>query len=153
MATEQEGQLSALLVPIQDKMLLVPNVTIAELINFEKPNASGDTPDWHLGQLTWREQTIPVVSFEIANGEEYRGDTSNARVAIVNGITGQRELPFYAIIVQGIPHSVKLTENEIVKQDENLGEVEMLAVQASGEPAVIPNLDKLEKMILDFGLA
>ncbi|MGI0118852.1 chemotaxis protein CheW [Zooshikella sp. RANM57] len=151
---DRDEVLSSLLIPIQDKMLLLPNVSVAEIIGFQQPSSSSDTPEWHLGQINWREQSIPVISFEVANGEEYRGTSRNARVAIINSISGNRELAFFAIVVQGIPHSVRLTESDVIAQDEpNQGELEAMHVLAHGEPAIIPKLDSLETMILAYGLA
>lgn len=142
------GTIACLLTPVTGKQLLLPNVTVAEVVpagELQPPPAGA--PDWHLGFVIWREQRIPVVAFEALNGEGAPREVE--RVAIVSGISAQRDLPFYGLVVQGIPSSAKVK----IAQLEDLegaptGPMEFLKVRYLGELAVIPDLDALEAKLL-----
>ncbi len=145
--------LSGLLIPLQGKQLLLPNVSVAELVAWQPPVPLEQAPDWLLGQFRWREQTLPLVSFERCNGEQ--GDSSSGsaqeRVVILNGIGGDARLPFIGLLVQGIPRSIRLSPRELVPLSGHQGTLEKMRVQASGEEAVIPDLDLLERLLLESG--
>lgn len=144
---EQE-QVASLLIPMQSKSLLVPNVVVAEvvaLVTLEK--TSGSSP-WVLGNFIWRGQQVPVLSFEIANSQVHGQDSTSARLAVFNTTTGQSALEFFALLVQGIPRILKLSAAEI-REDEQapVGEAEQMAVITQLGKAVIPNLNHLEGLL------
>lgn len=142
------GTIACLLAPITGKQLLLPNVTVAEVVpaaELQPPPAGA--PDWHRGFVAWREQRVPVVAFETLNGEGAPREME--RIAILAGISAQRELPFYGVVVQGTPNSAKVK----IAQLEDLegaptGPMEFLKVRYLGELAVIPDLDALEAKLL-----
>ncbi|HET8730299.1 MAG TPA: chemotaxis protein CheW [Moraxellaceae bacterium] len=142
------GTISCLLTPVTGKQLLLPNVTVAEVVaatELQPPPAGA--PDWHRGFLMWKDQAIPVVAFETLNGEGAPREVE--RVAILSGIRTQRELPYYGLVVQGIPGSarVKIAQLEDL-EGAPTGPMEFLKVRYLGELAVIPDLDALESAIL-----
>ncbi len=152
--THKPESLSGLLIPLQGAQLLLPNVSVAELVAWQPPAPVDDAPDWFLGQLRWRERTLPLISFERCNGHKLE-ESSNAiqeRVVILNGIGGEPRLPFIGLLVQGIPRSIRLTPQELMPVSGTLGAVEKMRVQASGEEAVIPDLERLEQLLLESGL-
>ena len=142
------GTIACLLTPVTGKQLLLPNVTVAEVVSATElqPPPEG-APEWHRGFLTWRDQRIPVVAFETLNGEGEPRDVE--RVAILSGIRSQRDLPFYGLVVQGIPGSarVKIAQLEDL-EGAPTGPMEFLKVRYLGELAVIPDLDALESALL-----
>ncbi len=151
MSETTEGFIAGLMVPLRDKQLLVPNVSVAELIGYESPELQADTPDWYLGTIIWRDVQIPLVSFEAANGESYDVEQLAERTIVFNGISGRDELPFYAVAAEGIPHAVRVGPEDAVQQEGELGECTAMMVHLSGEDAIIPDLDHLESMILALG--
>ena len=60
----------SLWVPLNDLGLLVPNVAIAEVINYQPLDMVQDGPEWLLGVMRWRDQELPVVSMERLLGFE-----------------------------------------------------------------------------------
>lgn len=142
------GTIACLLVPVTGRQLLLPNITVAEVIAMtEITPAPAGSPAWHLGFITWRDQPVPVVAFEGMNGQNVPRE--HERIAIVSGISAQRDLPFYGIVAQGVPRLAKVK----IAQLEDLegaptGEVEFLQVRYAGELAVIPDLDALEAHLL-----
>lgn len=142
------GTIACLLTPVTGKLLLLPNVTIAEVVPAEQMLPSpDDAGPWHQGFIKWRELTVPVIAFETMNDNQPPRDYE--RIAIVSGISAQRELPFYGIAVQGIPRlaKVKIAELEDL-EGASTGPMEFLKVRHAGELAVIPDLDAVEARLL-----
>ena len=136
-----------LLIPTQGKSLLLPNVTVAEVVGYTPPRALENAPAWFLGFIIWRGEQVPVLSFETANREIHGANTASARIAVMNGSGSSSRLPFFAVVVQGIPRMVRVNEEDIEQSDENLGPAEAMAVKTSVGKAYIPNLQYLEGLL------
>ena len=75
----------------------------------------------------------------------------DARFAVVNGVGNHPDMPFFAILVQGIPRLVHLTEKDIQEVEAmKMGEFDMKAVSIDEGQAMIPDLDLLENKLLDY---
>lgn len=153
---EQYGQdttqLSTLLLPVSGKQLILPNVTVAEVVHYSEPEKfeDDDFPDWLLGFTTWREQQVPVMSFELFNESPIAPDSANLRLAIINGAKSTGMMPFYAIITEGAPRLLRVDQDEIKSlPDAELSNGDLMAVSCAGEDAVIPNLELLEDRLLE----
>ncbi|MEJ2041756.1 MAG: chemotaxis protein CheW [Reinekea sp.] len=147
-AKREVNVVSSLLVPLQNKNLLVPNVMIAEVVGMQHLQPIGSAPPWALGNVEWRGELIPVISFEIANSQVRGRDTSSARLAIFNTIGNRTRYHFFAVLVQGIPRMMKLTDMEVREDVQaSVGEAEKMAVITQLGKAVIPNLDYLESLL------
>ncbi len=138
------GTIACLLAPIAGRQLLLPNVTVADVLpptDLLPPPAGA--ADWLRGHVVWRDAPVPVIAFEVLNGEPVPRE--HQRIAILNSITGNSQLPFYGVLVQGVPRlaKVKIAELEDL-ESAPVGPVEFLQVRYSGELAVIPDLDALE---------
>ncbi len=142
------GTIACLLTPVTGKQLLLPNVTVTEVVaGNELVPAPDGSPAWKLGMLSWRDMLVPVIAFEGLNGQSVPRECE--RVAIISGISAQRELPYYGIVVQGIPRLAKVKIAELEDLDgAATGPVEFLQVRYAGELAVIPDLDALEAHLI-----
>jgi len=141
------------LIPLADMRLLLPTTCIAEIVDWQQPEAVDDAPAWLLGMLEWRGLRVPLLSFEAANGRP-RGEVSRrGRIAVLNGIGGDPELPFYALQLQGIPRLVQVDQasiGAISGPDETLPLVREYAMLQDAE-VLIPDLDGLEALIKSAG--
>lgn len=140
-------EVASLLVPMVARPMLVPNVTVAEIVDWHQPERREGDPDWMLGMFHWRGIDIPLVSLELMNDPEEDEAFSGARIAVLNGV-GVSKKDFYAVCVQGIPRLVRVYPAEIggEEQVENAPAFDML-VTVNGERAMIPNLDYVEEQI------
>lgn len=140
-------EVASLLVPMVARPMLLPNVTVAEIVGWENPTRRDGDPEWLLGMFHWRGIDIPLVSLELMNDPDEEEGHEGTRIAVLNGV-GKTKQDFYAISVQGIPRLVRVYPAEIgVEEDfENTPAFEMM-VTVNGEKAVIPNLDFVEEQI------
>lgn len=147
------AELVTFLMPVTKRYLLLPNVTVAEIIHHRTPTQPDDMPTWFLGDLEWRGQKVPMVSFEALNEEPFQADGRRQNIAVLNGITQPEKLPFIAVLTQGAPRLMRLTPDEITGDEasqDRKGPAELMVVSANGETASIPDLNFIENCVLDL---
>ena len=151
MLDHRTSQLTGLLLPLADRHLVLPNVAIAEPIDFQRGEPASDAPPWYLRQVTWRDRQLPLISFEAACGEaSVTGERS--RIVVLNALGGRPSLKFIAMVIQGIPRSYKL-DSQLSYVDVPLCSLELAAVQVGEHVAKVPDLMGLEALLVESGLA
>ena len=143
-------ELSILLIPVNGKQLILPNVSVAEIVGYSEPKKAGEGPGWLKGWVAWRAQTVPLFSFEEINQETMPTDSANRRIVILNGIIDSGHLPFCAMISDGVPRAMRIRPREIASLDDDgeKGIAELTSVVVNGEHAVIPNMDWLQQQLI-----
>ncbi|MDO6683342.1 MULTISPECIES: chemotaxis protein CheW [unclassified Oceanobacter] len=147
---EQPGQVDCLMIPLNDRQLLLPNVTVAEIIPFSQLMTTNSRVDWIIGSIQWRGIGIPVICYELLNGTPAPRPSPDARFAIINGVGQYSEMPFFGILVQGIPKLTRVLEQDIQQVDAvmGMGSLDQMAVSVEGESAFIPDLEQIETQLL-----
>ena len=144
--SQDAESLTGLLMPLADRMLLVPNVAVAELIPYRAPQAVQGMPAWFLGQVQWRDLSLPLLSF--------RPPPAASRSARAGGRAQRcrraRSRQFIALLVQGIPHSIKV-DASLARADVELAPLELDAVNLGDMQARIPDRSAWSKLA-DAGL-
>jgi chemosensory pili system protein ChpC len=138
-------EITALLIPMQGRPWLVPNIAVAEIIPLRQPDRPGRGAEWMLGWLSWRDQDVPLISFERLNESGAVSIGAQARIAIINSGSGHPS--FYGVIVQGIPRQAKISRDELVEEPVETGPAEAMCVQLGGDLAVVPDLESIEKAV------
>ncbi|QSP95415.1 chemotaxis protein CheW [Marinobacter salinisoli] len=143
--------LACVLIPMNERQLLLPNVSIAEVVDFASSDPAKDSPDWLAGYLDWRGLSLPVISYDAANGGTFMVPGDNrGRIVVLNTIGEQHErVPFLALLTQGIPSQTRLTEDQVVETDGENGPADLMKVEVDGDSAWIPNLEYLEALVLE----
>ena len=143
------NELATLLLPVNGKQLVLPNVTVAEIIPYQDAEAVEDMPDWHLGMLSWRNQQIPLLSFDTINGESFISQSADRRIAVINAIMDDDRLQFYGIVTEGVPRLMRVMADEMsADAGEEPGPAEVSRVMISGERAAIPDIDYIQDQLL-----
>ena len=122
-----------------------PNIAIGELIPSRQPDRPGHGRDGLLGWISWREEDIPLISFEKLNDSGQVVIGNDARIAVINTVSGDTR--FYAMIIQGIPRQSRIVKDDLVEEPVETGPAESMYVQLGGDLAVIPDLDAIERAI------
>lgn len=140
----------SLWVPLEEVNLLVPNVAIAEVINYQPLDLIHDGPDWLLGCLRWREQELPVVSAERLFGFNLPQGERGSRISVLNSVLPDTDLPFYAIVTASIPRLFSADEDALgssMLADRELPDTVVDCVRIGNEEALIPDLDNIQAMV------
>lgn len=144
-------EVASLLIPLQGQTVLLPNVTVAEIVPVSPIQPVDNSPNWYLGNCQWRELTVPLLSFEALNGDERPGLHSRARFAVLNTTGINDSLPFIAILTQGLPRLARVSEDEISEREDSENRpYDFMHVSWAGEYTIIPNVAAIEKTFLEY---
>ena len=148
---QQVSEVASLMIPITDRLLLVPTVTVAEMIPYQEPMHHPEAPDLYLGDVGWREQQVPLISFELINGEPKPNYGAGCRIDVLNNTCVNEKLPFLGIAAQGIPRLSRVKAEEIQEiEGKNLKRYELMAVSHAGESVMIPDVSALEQTLTEY---
>ena len=148
--SDKPTDIACLLLPLFDRQLVLPNETVVEIVSSQGVERVEGKASWFLGQLPWRDQIIPVISFERLNGEGVENAWVKGHIAVLNSISQESKLPFFGILIQDIPRLIRLAKEEVahdVSAEPAL--MEQMIVSVIGESACIPHLEKIEQSLLE----
>lgn len=147
----QVSEVSSLLIPLVGRHLLVPAVTVAEMVPFRNPERDPESPDWYLGDIMWREQRVPLITLEVLSGEAMPAYDSHCRIAVLNNAGVDDSLPFLGLATQGIPRLSRVKADEVHElENAQLRRFELMHVSHAGEDLVIPDVVALEQAFIDY---
>jgi chemosensory pili system protein ChpC len=141
--------LHCVLIPMNHRQLLLPNVSIAEVVDHDTHLSGDEGPDWLAGYLDWRGQKLPVISYEGANEQEALiPGAGRGRIVVLNTIGPNHDrLPFLALVTRGIPSQTRLEPEQIHGREESdQGPADLMQVEVEGESVWIPDLEYLENL-------
>lgn len=149
MLTTVQDSIRTLIIPMQGRNLLLPNVAVAEVVPYMRPRALADAPEWLLGTISWRGLTIPLVSYDGLYGAGVQAGVGQARIAVLNTVHPDSGLKFYALVTAGIPQ-LKRVNADLLQEVSTEDATGVLSQVQIGEiQAVIPDLSALESMVAD----
>ncbi len=146
MADKIPDEVASLLIPMVGRPMLLPNVAVAEIVPWEEPEKQDNAPEWYLGNVSWRGIDIPLVSLELMNDTDVDEAYSGHRIAVLNGV-GSTKKEFYAVSVQGLPRLIRVYGEEVSGEEQLSEPAYDMNVLVSGERAMIPDLDFVEKQV------
>lgn len=145
-------EIASLLIPIADQQLLLPTVSVAEMLPYKKPQIR-DTqidilPSWFLGNVLWRGVMVPMFSYEAINGQPIPSIKGVSQMAILNNTGASDQLPFICFPTQGIPRLNRISVDAIkVDENQTLANFDEMHVIINDDAAIIPNIQKIEQAV------
>ena len=149
--TESTNIIRGVLIQVAEARLLLPNATIAEVLSYADPEPVADAPDWLLGRMRWRGWQLPLVSFSRFSGiAEDRGGLGS-KVIVLKALGGDTKHPFFALLTQGFPRLVTVTEGTLVSDSDDAGVPEgvLARVRLNEDDALLPDLTAIEEKIAE----
>ncbi len=143
-----DDSLPCFVLPMCAEPIIVPSITVAEVIDYTPPEPMHGAPAWFMGTVEWRSVTIPVVSFERFNHLSESRQGADSKLAIMNVVSNQHYMRFFALVVQGIPKPVRIQNDSLEKQDESMSDGVAMKVLHGGQITLIPDMDAIERSIL-----
>ncbi|MFV2055947.1 MAG: chemotaxis protein CheW [Thiohalomonadales bacterium] len=133
------------LIPLDNMRLILPNTSVAEVINYEIPAKIDEPPTWFMGLLWWRGLDIPLLKFEtLACGKSVNAGR-RSRIIVINAISTSAKKSFYGILTQGIPRLMSLNAEIIIDSPEQKLESFVLRnTLIDGNTAIIPDQEAME---------
>lgn len=138
--------ISCVVIPTGNSVLLLPNVCVAEILPWRRIKPLADQPDWCLGLLGWRGESVPVVSFDRFNGDP-NGPDSGRCLVVMNRARRESGRAFYAFVAQGLPRILQLADDDVVNQAGDLRNAEAIRAKVGTEPVIVPKLSVIEDAV------
>ena len=135
------------LIQVTGSKLLLPNASITEVLSFASPEKIAEAPDWLLGKIQWRGWQLPLISFACFSGGEVETGGIGSKVIVLKALGGDSKRPYLALLIQGFPRLVTVTEDRLtaITEHETLRNGVLSHVQLDEQDALIPDLLALEK--------
>lgn len=142
----------SLLVPISNKSIMLPTVSVAEMLPYRTPEQlipMEGKPAWFLGSVSWRGVMIPMISYEGISGHEMPNIKAVSQMVVLNSTGVHSKLPFLCFPTQGIPRlSRVLPDNIIEDTSQTCDTYDEMAVLVNDVAATIPNVAQLEQALV-----
>jgi chemosensory pili system protein ChpC len=146
--------LPTLLFSIEGGQMLLPDIAIAEIIDYYAVNNedADDKPDWWLGQLHWRGLEVPLISLESINHGAFFTQKTSLKIIVVNALHELKEsIGYWAFVALDTPKLQRIQSDSLaLAEDESFGEVSLMHVELFGQSVSIPDMEKIETLILPY---
>ncbi|WP_240126787.1 chemotaxis protein CheW [Thermomonas alba] len=150
MSSELAPIIRGVLIQVAQARLLLPNATIAEVLSFATPEPVENAPAWLLGRIRWRGWQLPLLSFSRFAGLAEEQGGLGSKVVVLKALGGDSRRPYFALLTQGFPRLVTVTEAALARLDE-VGEAlppgVLARVRLNEDEAVVPDLEALEETL------
>jgi chemosensory pili system protein ChpC len=144
-----QRDIRGVLINVTQGRLLLPNASVAEVITYSEPEAVANAPDWLLGRVRWRGWRLPLLSFSRLAGWSNEDGQLGAKVAVLKALGNDPKLPFFAVLSQGFPRLVTVSDAALV-QSHDLKQLPLgvhSRVTLNDDPASVPDLASIELLI------
>lgn len=138
--------ISCVVIPAGNTTLLLPNVCVAEILPWRRIKPLADQPEWCLGLLGWRGESVPVVSFDRFNGDSNGAERGRCLV-VMNRARRAESRAFYALVAQGLPRILQLADDDVANQSGDLRGGEAIRAKVGTEAVIVPKLSVLEDAV------
>jgi chemosensory pili system protein ChpC len=139
-----------MLIPLQQHYLLLPNTVIAEVIPMPRVTRAEDKPSYCIGQYQWNNHQLTLLDLEdLVEDEKDHNEQAN-KLCIIYSINPDNKLQAYALPCHGAPQLIHLNETalQLVNDDNKTSDFLHCRTHIGNKIAYIPNLDKLEELVL-----
>ena len=145
LAIEPES-ISCLIIPVGETNLLLPNVTVAEILPWRKIKKWAAAPHWCIGLLNWRGETVPVIRYEKLNDTNASAEAGRC-LLIMNRTQPGSAREFYGLAVDGLPRLVRLGSDDFKNCSNDLKVADAAHLQIGLETATVPRLSYIEEQV------
>lgn len=140
-----QEDLRGVLLPLQHTQILLPNVTVSEVIGYRETDLVANAPDWLLGSINWRQRKVPVVAFDYFLSKAVSAPGYRARIALCHNLRGNPKLPFIGMLCSSIPRLARVN-SETLRDDDQAGKLPHMTLSHAyylDEEVWVPDLEAI----------
>lgn len=142
-------RIHSLEIPLHGLSLLLPSAAVAEVTNPpDRLCPVPSAPAWLLGVFGWRQQPVPVVSFEVLLGQPPKPATAGSRIVVLYPVRGPRDNEFFGLLSMAEPRPQPITEGAVEAEDsDKLPDTPFVAagIKLKERVLLIPDFDALRR--------
>ena len=150
--TYENDLIKSIILTLKNKLVVVPNAAVAEIVSVSDVRETENSPNWLLGKTRWHGVDLPVVSYEAADGDEAQAVNLNTQIAVMYSASEDEEIkyPFIGLAMHGVPHVSTFSREQINADEGAFDDHPMVAhkVRINGAAAGILDIPAIEKMLM-----
>jgi chemosensory pili system protein ChpC len=144
--------LKCVILTLRKENVVVPNALVAEIISVKEVVESENAPKWFLGNMNWRGESVPLLSFEAAAGDDVSKVNLNTQAVVLYAVgkDGDKvESPYLGLVMSGVPHVSRFSREQIVTDGEEVNNHPMVAqkVRINGAKVSILDVDAMVSLV------
>lgn len=145
----QNEVIRCMLLPLAEDALLLPNVSVAEVIAYVEPTNKTEN-NYVIGSIDWRGATVPIVSFESLCDLVNKENSIRDRIAIIYNPEGDVNKPYLGIKLVDIPKSFRAETDHLIEEAITIEQQEFITNQLIDDEKriFIPNLDAMFEQLI-----
>jgi chemosensory pili system protein ChpC len=141
---DARDRVRSLWIPLREINLLLPNLAVAEIGSYRVPESQPGLPEWLLGMVRWRQQSIPVISLEMMCGLDSVSNPVFSRLMVVNSVRPASPMLHYAIVTAGLPGLIQFDADTAADYEACSEDGLLCVLRVGNEFAFIPDLDYIQ---------
>jgi len=138
-----EHKVMCVRLPLQGVNLLIPYACVAEVVSLMLRPRDGA----YLGEVEWRGLNVPVVSLERGCDKPIDVPRGRVRLAVLYGLHDPARLPYYAVLLNGVPRTEGITSEQLESMVEGGCKLLGLGVKQEGQTVFVPDLEGVESWL------
>ena len=147
--------IKCVILTLRKENVVIPNALVAEIISVKDVVEGENTPDWFLGNMNWRGEGVPLLSFEAAAGDEVSKVNLNTQAVVLYAVgKGGEDVksPYLGLVMSGVPHVSRFAREQITIDSEDQEEHPMVAqkVRINGARVSILDVDAMVSMVQEL---
>ncbi len=144
------SELHCMFIPTDQDALLLPTSVMAEVIDYQPPRPTAESPPWLLGQVDWENRAVPVFCFgALINGTDPDMPTSRSKIMILKSLAESSRIPYIGLLMSGLPRPVQVGENQLKETGDDKKSLGVFKrVELDHEEAIIPDMDRLIHLVM-----
>jgi len=148
MSEQALQEIRGVLFPLSEGQLLLPNLTMLEVIGFREAEGVKGAPEWLLGMVRWNQRRIPLVIFDYFISHQIPEPGYHARIAICYNPKADSRIPLIAILCHSVPRLARLNRETLKDVDDSaFTQMVLKKVRYQDADAWIPDLPGLADMM------
>jgi chemotaxis signal transduction protein len=147
MAAQAQQSIHLIEIPTDRFPLLVPSVTVAEIINVGELSPLPLAPPWVLGVTGWRTKAVVVVSFEALLAGTITTPGPRAKIVVFYPLPGANDGDFFGVLSERDPQPHVIADNsELIPNAASVVESDYVAttVKLREKTLLIPDMGALK---------
>ncbi|MCB1864291.1 MAG: chemotaxis protein CheW [Chromatiales bacterium] len=145
----EQNDVRSLVITVGELRLVLPNTSVAEVISLAPIAVQSDVPPWHLGRMSWRGQSVPVVALEAIDGGTPAPDFGpRTRIVVCHALAGEQVADRYVgLRASAMPRLVVVNRENSAAAPTGDRPFVLAGMSLYGESALIPDITALASEI------
>jgi len=144
-----EKDIRTILAPLTDDYVMLPNISVGEILTFVSPEPFKQGPPWLMGEIAWRGWQVPVINYErLLKDNGVTSISSKTRIMIVKTLGESTQVNYIGLVIQGLPRLKKVSATTLVENEiEDLPDTVFSKITIDDLQAIIPELGDLTRTV------